>query len=227
MQSPSADEWTTPHLDASALLVIDMQADFLDGGAAPISGSSAVLPTLTGLVSGFRAAGLPIFHVVRLYAGSDVDLVRRAAVLAGRGPVAPGSAGAEVPAELLGGAAPLDVETLLAGAAQPVGAREWLLWKPRWSAFHRTDLDARLRRLGVDTVVVAGCNLPNCPRATILDATALDYRVVMVSDALSRVSGERWQDLLGVGAVGASASELLAELAAPRSECRIDPGGRP
>lgn len=213
MHLPGVDDWTRPHLASSALVVIDVQSDFLDGGAAPIAGTSALLPTLTALVAAFRQARRPIFHVVRLYRGGDVDLVRRAAVAAGRGPVAPGDEGVEVPAELLGRPVRLDAELLLAGGVQPVGAAEWLLWKPRWSAFHRTDLDVRLRQLGVDTVVVAGCNLPNCPRATIFDATARDYRVVMPSDGLSRVTAERWHDLLGIGAVGATASEIITELA--------------
>lgn len=213
MHLPGVDDWTRPHLASSALVVIDVQADFLDGGAAPIAGTSALLPTLTALTAAYRRAGRPIFHVVRLYRGGDVDSVRRAAVAAGRGPVAPGELGSQVPAELLGGDVQLDADLLLAGGVQAVGAAEWLIWKPRWSAFHRTDLDVRLRQLGVDTVVVAGCNLPNCPRATIFDATARDYRVVMPSDGLSRVTAERWHDLLGLGAVGATASEIITELA--------------
>jgi nicotinamidase-related amidase len=38
--------------------------------------------------------------------------------------------------------------------------------KPRWGAFYETPPHALLHELGVDTVIVAGCNLPNCVRAT-------------------------------------------------------------
>jgi nicotinamidase-related amidase len=86
------------------------------------------------------------------------------------------------------------------------------LWKPRWSAFHRTGLEEALHGLGVDTVVVAGCNLPNCPRATIFDASERDFRVVMVADATSGVTDERWGDLLAIGAVGMSTAELESAL---------------
>jgi nicotinamidase-related amidase len=65
------DPHLTPRWDSSALLVIDTQVDFLDGGTSPIPGTSAVLPALTDLVRAFRAAGRPIAHVVRLYAGDD------------------------------------------------------------------------------------------------------------------------------------------------------------
>lgn len=37
------------------------------------------------------------------------------------------------------------------------------MYKPRWSAFHATQLDSWLQSEKVDTVVVAGCNYPNCP----------------------------------------------------------------
>jgi len=206
------DDWTRPHLDRSALLLIDVQADFLDGGLSPIAGTSAVLPALARLAVAFRTAGLPIFHVLRLYAGDDVDLVRRELVASGSGPVRPGSRGARVPATLLGADCQPDPDRLLAGELQPVATREWLLWKPRWSAFHRTGLEAALHGLDVDTVVVAGCNLPNCPRATIYDASERDFRAVMVADATSGVTDERWGDLLAIGAVAMSTAELESAL---------------
>ena len=61
------------------------------------------------------------------------------------------------------------------------------MWKPRWSAFHRTPLDRHLLALAVTTVVIAGCNYPNCPRATVYGASERDYRVLIVSDAISGV----------------------------------------
>jgi nicotinamidase-related amidase len=62
--------------------------------------------------------------------------------------------------------------------------------EPRWSAFHRTPLHQHLADLGVDTIVVAGCNFPNCPRATIYDGSEHDYRVLVPVDAVSAI--EAW-----------------------------------
>jgi nicotinamidase-related amidase len=56
-------------------------------------------------------------------------------------------------------------------------------------------LDQHLRDRDVTTVVVAGCNLPNCPRATLFDASQRDYRTALVQDATSQVTDERLQDL--------------------------------
>jgi nicotinamidase-related amidase len=93
----------------------------------------------------------------------------------------------------------LDSGALLAAELQTVGDNEVVMWKPRWSAFHRTPLDDHLRRLGVDTVVLAGCNFPNCPRATVFDASQRDYRVVVVEDATSCVTPERLADAVALG----------------------------
>ncbi len=166
------DAHVRPHWERSALLTIDVQRDFLDGGAAPIPGTTGVLPRIAELVRAYRDAGLPVVHVVRLYAGEDVDLVRRSAVAAGAPLVRPRSEGSQIAAALLpSAAAPLDAERLLAGDVQPLGGAEVAIWKPRWSAFHRTPLAEHLAALDVDTVVIAGCNYPNCPRATLYDAS--------------------------------------------------------
>ena len=213
------DGFTAPHFESSGLLVIDTQVDFLDGGASPIAGTSDRLPEMTRLVEAYRAAGRPIVHVIRLYDGDDVDLVRRAALREGLQLVRPGSAGARIAPSLLPGAdVELDSDALLAGGLQQLGTNEVVMWKPRWSAFHRTPLDDHLRDLAVDTVVVAGCNFPNCPRATIFDASARDYRVVVAEDATSQLTADRRGDTVALGVRTMPTSAVVAQLAAGRAE---------
>ena len=48
-------------MPSDALLIIDIQNDFLTGGALSISGSHEILPTLLGYVRRFQTHGLPIF----------------------------------------------------------------------------------------------------------------------------------------------------------------------
>ncbi|CAM3195729.1 isochorismatase family cysteine hydrolase [Tsukamurella hominis] len=210
--STSATDYTAPHWDRSALVLIDVQNDFVDG-ATPIAGTAELLPAMARLARAFRDAGRPVVHVVRLYVpgGSDVDPVRRSAVEAGARIAAPGSAGSEVPAALLG--VPLDHALLLSGAVQSVGDAEAVLFKPRWSAFHRTELDEHLRDLGVDTVIVAGCNLPNCPRATLFDASERDYRAAVVADATSQATDQRLDDLRLIGVEVLTTADVVDALA--------------
>lgn len=190
--------------------MIDTQVDFLDEGASPIAGTSDRLPELTRLVEAYRSTGRPVVHVIRLYEGDDVDLVRRAAIQHGARIVRPGSAGAQIAPSLLPNPdVKLDSDSLLAGGLQQVGENEVVMWKPRWSAFYRTPLDDHLQDLGVDTIVVAGCNFPNCPRATIFDASERDYRVVVAQDATSQVTPDRLADAVALGVCAMSTEALL------------------
>jgi nicotinamidase-related amidase len=193
--------YTAPVWERSALLVIDLQCDFLDDGAAAVPGTSAVVDAVAEIAEAFRSANRPIVHLVRLYVpgGTDVDLPRRDAVGQGARIVAPGSQGSQVPDAVLRQPTDLDPTTLLAGEPQEIADLEVVLYKPRWSAFHRTSLEEWLRDRGCDTVVVAGCNLPNCPRATLFDASERDFRTVLVHDAVSQVSDERLFDLERIG----------------------------
>ncbi len=57
--------------------------------------------------------------------------------------------------------------------------------KTRFSAFIQgsSDLDTRLRQLGIDTVLIAGTVTNTCCESSARDAMMLNYKVVMVSDA--------------------------------------------
>lgn len=209
------DLYIAPQLGRSALLVIDTQVDFVDGGAFPIPGTTQVLPAITRLLRAYRAAGRPIVHVVRLYDGHDVDLCRRTLIACGAPIARPGSAGSQIVAELRPDHAdPLDPDVLLGGRCQQLAEREWAMWKPRWGAFHRTPLDEHLRRLEVSTVVIAGCNYPNCPRAAVYGASERDYRVLLVSDAISGVTPHHLEEASRMGVVSAPSSDVTGDLAA-------------
>jgi nicotinamidase-related amidase len=60
---------------------------------------------------------------------------------------------------------------------------EWVLDKSRYSAFHRTDLDSRLKTLGVDTLIISGVLTDVCVLSSVFDAFALGYHIRLVSDA--------------------------------------------
>ena len=207
------DPHLKPDLSRSALLVIDMQRDFSEGGSSAVAGTGAVTAAIASLLDAYRAAGLPIVHVVRLYEGEDIDLVRRSSIAAGADVVRPGSPGSQILPELLPAGAPmLDAPLLLGGRSQSMGDGEVAIWKPRWSAFHRTALESHLADLGVGTVVIVGCNFPNCPRATLFDASARDLRIVLCSDAISGVDGRHLLEAESIGAVHVESSRLIERL---------------
>ncbi|WAJ45513.1 cysteine hydrolase [Mycobacterium sp. Aquia_216] len=212
-----ADHYIRPHAGSAALVLIDMQRDFLDLGDAPmpVSGTGALIPAIAKLARAFRERGLPIVHAVRLYRadGSNVDLVRRQSVERGARIALPGSCGSQIAAELLPKAVELDHELLLSGDWQQVGTAEHVMYKPRWGAFYGTTLERRLRESGSDTVVFAGCNFPNCPRASIYEASERDFRIVLVSDAMSGVYERGVDECRAIGVAVNDVSETLHWLA--------------
>ena len=75
--------------------------------------------------------------------------------------------------------------------------------KPRFSAFFATSLDLVLRRLGVQTVVLAGTTTPNCIRTTAYDGISLDYNVIALdctSSVTPQVQRANLEDMQRIGA---------------------------
>ncbi|OBI65308.1 cysteine hydrolase family protein [Mycobacterium sp. E796] len=213
------DRYTRPLAPSAALVLIDVQHDFLDMPGTdtpmPVAGTYAAIPAMAKLATAFRERVLPIVHAIRLYRpdGSNVDPVRRQSIEQGARIAAPGSHGSQIAAELLPNVVELDHELLLSGGFQQIGAAEHVMYKPRWGAFYGTALERHLRESDRDTLVFAGCNFPNCPRTSIYEASERDFRIVLVSDAISGLY-ERGADecrAIGVDVVGLS--EALAWLA--------------
>jgi nicotinamidase-related amidase len=207
------DEHTLPLWQSAALLTVDVQWDFLSEQPYGVPGTTEVMPSVTRLAEAFRAARLPIYHLVRLYQGDDVDRVRRTLIDKGAEIVRPGSRGRLLAPWLVPGDPELDDFTLLSGDPQWLGADEFALYKPRWGGFYRTSLDRLLRSYDTTTVVVAGCNLPNCPRATLVEASERDYRVVLATDAVSQGSEEAFRQLESIGVTMMTTDGIIAATA--------------
>ena len=196
-------DYTAPERGRVALLTVNAQQDFIrPDSPLKACGVSRALPAFESLVSGFRARGVPIFHAVRLYRpdGSNVDNFRRRSVEEGLRILMPGTMGAElIPEAAPAGEARLDTGALLAGGFQRLGDKEWAFYKPRWGAFHGTPVQDRLRDLRITTLVVCGCNFSTSIRATVYEAGARDFRVILATDALSGAQGDCVRELGRIG----------------------------
>ncbi len=171
----------------AALLVIDMQADFVHSGPLVVPGAAELAVRLAPLVDRWRAAGLPVVFVRQALQGPDagplaeLEPVRTGQVLR------EGSAGSRVVDEL---------------APRP---GDLLVTKRRFSAFLGTDLDVLLRSMGRTAVVIAGTATHVCCDTTARDASQLGYEVVVLSD------GTAMGDIPDVG-FGAFPAELAQRL---------------
>lgn len=209
------DRHLAPHWATAALVTIDMQRDYLSDAEFGVAGTTEIVPNLTALSRAFREAGRPIVHMLRLYPrdGRDVDRVRRTRVEGGADFVSPGTPGRLLVDGLIPTDAPdLNDELLLAGKPQPLGPGEYALYKPRWGAFYRTPLADLLAWHGVDTLVIAGCNLPNCTRASVVEAHERDFRVVLVPDAVSQTSELGLREVAGLGTILISTADVVTSI---------------
>jgi biuret amidohydrolase len=57
--------------------------------------------------------------------------------------------------------------------------------KPRFGAFHASDLDMILRARGIDTVIIGGIATNVCAESTAREANTRDYKVFFLSDGTS------------------------------------------
>lgn len=185
----------------TALVIIDMQNDFvLPDAPLCVKGALATVPTIRELLDQARKQGWRVIHVIRQHRpdGSDVEIGRAALFTGGKGICIPGTPGAQIVDEL----APLPQETVLR--------------KLRFSAFFQTELDMLLRRLKVDTVVVAGTQYPNCVRGTAVDAMSHDYRTIVVTDACSaqteEIAAANIRDMRNMGIACVTLAELPSAL---------------
>ncbi|MDB5526101.1 MAG: hypothetical protein JWM58_3864 [Rhizobium sp.] len=192
--------------DRAALLVIDMQRDFVEDGAImEVAMARARIPEMKRILDRCRETGVPVFFTRHVLSDRfDISPLETAYIprLKTAG-MREGTPGADVIPEL----APLPEETVIV--------------KHRYDAFYNTPLDTALRNVrgagGVDTVVVIGTVTNICCESTARSAFMRDYKVAFISDAnggLDTASHEATLDIVGkvFGRV-MSTDELLAEMA--------------
>jgi nicotinamidase-related amidase len=207
-------KYIEPNYRSSALVTIDTQCDTLDGQPLEVTGTSAVLPNIRALLDSYRRNAMPIVHMVRIYKkdGSNVDLCRKEAVENGAEVLLEGSSGCELATEMLPGNVCLDSELLLSGGIQEIGTDEVVIYKPRWGAFYNTPLESHLSKIGVDTLVFAGCNFPNCPRTSIYEASERDFKVVLAEGACSGLYPTGKEELLNIGVQVVKAAAVIQKV---------------
>ena len=210
--------------EATALLVIDMQRDFLD--PAGYIGQSGVdvgvlrgaIPNVRRLLDAARTARVPVIHTREGHRADLADLTavkRRRAARAGapigsRGPLGRllvrGEPGHAIIEEL----APLEGEAVID--------------KPGFGAFYATDLELVLHRAGISLLTLCGVTTDICVHSTLREAVDRGFDCVTVGDAcaagdpaihaamLACIDGEG-----GILGRVASTQEVVAEWSAPRT----------
>jgi biuret amidohydrolase len=156
-----------------AILVIDMQHDFIDeDGPIPCVGAKKIVSNLKMLTKLGRELGIPVIYTKESHRKEKVDFGLELEY-GETEHCLEGTRGIEIIEEL---------------APQP---SDFVLVKRRYSGFFATDLDLLLRGLDVNTLVLTGAATDVCVRATAQDALQLDYRVIVPEECVAGTSAAR------------------------------------
>ena len=175
-------DYELPTQGTIALMVIDMQRDFMEpGGFGESLGNDvnqlgAIVPTTQTLLAGFRALRLPIFHTMESHLSdlSDCPPAKRR-----RGNHKPTIGDLGPMGRILVRGEPGN-SIISALAPQP---GEQIILKPGKGAFYSTNLELLLRAHHVTHLVLAGVTTEVCVQTTMREANDRGYECLLVEDA--------------------------------------------
>ena len=174
-------EYELPASGNVALIVIDMQRDFLEpGGFGDALGNNvsllqAIVPTLKSLIAGFRSMGLPVIHTIECHQ-PDLSDCPPAKLKRGKGDLTIGSEGGMGRILVKG-----EPGNGIIAALAPLPG-ESVIYKPGKGAFYATNLDAILKEQGITHLFITGVTTEVCVQTTMREANDRGYECLMVED---------------------------------------------
>jgi nicotinamidase/pyrazinamidase len=157
-----------------ALIIVDLQNDFLPGGALGVPDGDAVIAPLNACIAKFSQAGAPIF------ATRDWHPADHCSFRARGGPWPPhciaDTRGAAFAAKLM---LPKDVIVISKASSADADA---------YSGFDHTELATQLAARGCRRAFIAGLATDYCVRATALDAMRAGLQTVVLEDGVRAVN---------------------------------------
>lgn len=144
-----------------ALLLVDLQNDYFEGGKFPLWNSEKTLESIKDAISMAKEKNIPIVHIKHV---ADPSLG-----------IAPffneGTVGVEIHNEVL--------------AATPDSK---IVIKAYADGFYKTDLEAVLKEIGATELLFAGMMTQNCVTHTAISKSAEKYKVKILGDCCTSVS---------------------------------------
>ena len=185
-----------------ALLIADVQNDFLPGGSLAVVGAETIIPILNGYIDFFTSLSLPVF------AGRDWHPVHHCSFFDRGGPW---------PVHCVAGTPGAEFSSLLKLPQQLfVISKATREEKEAYSAFEGTNLANLLKQHGVERLFVGGLATDYCVLHTVQDALKHGFAVILLVDAVAAVNvtagdGDRAIDvMLAAGAVALHLSEIIS-----------------
>jgi nicotinamidase/pyrazinamidase len=166
-------------LTHAALIIVDMQYDFLPGGSLPVAGGDDVIGTLNRYIDAFQASGLPILATRDWHPVETTHFQAHGGVWPAH--CVQGTHGAEFHADLR-----LPESAIV--ISKGMGATE-----DAYSGFQGVDPSGRpmadvLNELGVDHLHIGGVATDYCTVSTTLSALADGFRVTVLLDTIRGIN---------------------------------------
>lgn len=136
-----------------ALIVIDLQNEYLPTGKLPLSGIEAATANAARVIADARERGMPVIHIRHEFANNEAPLF------------VPGTSGVEIQ------------PCVAPGHDEPVIVKNYV------NSFRETNLKQQLESRGVESVVIIGAMSHMCVDAGVRAAADMGYPVTVLHDA--------------------------------------------
>lgn len=189
--------------DRDALIVVDVQVDFLPGGNLAVAGGDKVIPPLNQYIESFFQAELPIFFTRDWHPKNHLSFREN-------GGLWPRHCEADTPGALFPKVLrlPIDNKFIVSkGIKHEFDA---------YSGFQDTLLLALLQERGVRRVFIGGLATEYCVKNTVMGALNLGFTTILLSDAVQGVSlkagdcEKAVEQMLDSGAVAATIDDCVS-----------------
>lgn len=184
-----------------ALIVVDMQRDFMPGGALPVPDGDKIIPRLNQYTRLFSSSGLPVFFTRDWHPPDHISFKEQGGVWPPH--CVQNTEGAMFHKDLF---IPHDNRFIISkGTSKDFDA---------YSGFQGTILDSLLKERGIRRVFVGGVATDYCVKNTVLGAINLGYEAFLLLDGIKGVdvnpgdSERAIEEMLKAGAVGVSIEDV-------------------
>lgn len=189
--------------EESALVVVDVQNDFLPRGALAVPNGDSVIKPLNHYIRLFTDRGLPVFATRDWHPENHVSFRERG------GPWPPHCIQNTVGAQISGMLQLPSNARIIDKAFSPD--------RDAYSGFQETLLNLELRRLGVRRLFIGGLATDYCVKMTTMDSIELGFETILLLDAIKGVdvnpgdSEKAITEMIVKGAIGITLGDVLKQ----------------